>query len=151
MFVFALIANATYVARLVLSTSTSRLFTCDLIIKYLFVCTENANECSILVRSTEWEKIKANMPWLLDAVVCVLLDLFVSFVVSTFSQMLNLVLNYLNYIFRFFKSAFNWLRVGFGRVLMGENSVWEEVFFGMAKITFPSHHVLSICFSLIFN
>ncbi|XP_050935312.1 probable vacuolar amino acid transporter YPQ1 [Cucumis melo] len=46
MFVFALIANATYVA-------------------------------SIVVRSTEWENIKANMPWLLDAVVCVLLDLFI--------------------------------------------------------------------------
>ncbi|XP_059592376.1 probable vacuolar amino acid transporter YPQ1 isoform X3 [Vitis vinifera] len=48
MFVFALIANVTYVA-------------------------------SILVRTTEWEKIKANMPWLLDAAVCVMLDLFVSF------------------------------------------------------------------------
>ncbi|KAI8549734.1 hypothetical protein RHMOL_Rhmol06G0048300 [Rhododendron molle] len=32
---------------------------------------------SILVRSTEWEKIKTNMPWLLDAVVCVGLDLFI--------------------------------------------------------------------------
>ncbi|KAE7999868.1 hypothetical protein FH972_004257 [Carpinus fangiana] len=46
MFVFALVANVTYVA-------------------------------SILIRSTEWEKIKANMPWLLDAVVCVVLDLFI--------------------------------------------------------------------------
>ncbi|GAB4848891.1 hypothetical protein Ancab_003703 [Ancistrocladus abbreviatus] len=46
MFIFALIANATYVA-------------------------------SILVRSTEWDKIKANMPWLLDAAVCVALDLFI--------------------------------------------------------------------------
>ncbi|KAI3452114.1 hypothetical protein Pfo_008779 [Paulownia fortunei] len=46
MFIFALVANATYVA-------------------------------SILVRSTAWDKIKANMPWLLDAVVCVLLDLFI--------------------------------------------------------------------------
>ncbi|KAL8044343.1 hypothetical protein ABFX02_08G040600 [Erythranthe guttata] len=46
MFIFALLANATYVA-------------------------------SILVRSTAWNKIKANMPWLLDAVVCVLLDLFI--------------------------------------------------------------------------
>lgn len=34
---------------------------------------------SILVRTTEWKKIEANMPWLLDAAVCVLLDLFVSF------------------------------------------------------------------------
>ncbi|XP_073311084.1 vacuolar histidine transporter YPQ3-like isoform X2 [Primulina huaijiensis] len=42
MFVFALAANATYVAR-----------------------------------STAWHKIKANLPWLLDAIVCVLLDLFI--------------------------------------------------------------------------
>ncbi|CAI9293062.1 unnamed protein product [Lactuca saligna] len=34
---------------------------------------------SILARSREWEKIKANMPWLLDAAVCVALDAFVSF------------------------------------------------------------------------
>ncbi|KAG6477478.1 hypothetical protein ZIOFF_066745 [Zingiber officinale] len=46
MFLFALIANATYVG-------------------------------SILLRSIEWEKIKGNTPWLLDAVVCVLLDLFI--------------------------------------------------------------------------
>lgn len=46
MFIFALIANATYVG-------------------------------SILVRSLEWEKLKANMPWLLDALVCVALDLFI--------------------------------------------------------------------------
>ncbi|CAI9763693.1 unnamed protein product [Fraxinus pennsylvanica] len=46
MFVFALIANATYVG-------------------------------SILERTTEWKKIKANMPWLLDAIGCVLLDLFI--------------------------------------------------------------------------
>ncbi|KVH92571.1 probable vacuolar amino acid transporter YPQ3 [Cynara cardunculus var. scolymus] len=46
MFIFALVANATYVG-------------------------------SILVRSTEWEKIKANLPWLLDAAVCVALDTFI--------------------------------------------------------------------------
>ncbi|XP_024023315.1 uncharacterized protein LOC21392512 isoform X2 [Morus notabilis] len=46
MFIFALIANVTYVG-------------------------------SILVRSTEWERTKANMPWLLDAVVCVALDSFI--------------------------------------------------------------------------
>ncbi|MED6183222.1 hypothetical protein PIB30_036011 [Stylosanthes scabra] len=46
MFVFALIANVTYVG-------------------------------SIVVRSSEWERIKANMPWLLDAIVCVALDLFI--------------------------------------------------------------------------
>ncbi|XP_076915532.1 vacuolar histidine transporter YPQ3-like [Bidens hawaiensis] len=46
MFIFALIANATYVG-------------------------------SILVRSIEWSKIKANLPWLLDAAVCVALDLFI--------------------------------------------------------------------------
>ncbi|OWM84605.1 hypothetical protein CDL15_Pgr014176 [Punica granatum] len=45
MFIFALIANVTYVG-------------------------------SILVRTTEWDDIKANMAWLLDAVVCVALDLF---------------------------------------------------------------------------
>lgn len=53
MFIFALIANATYVG-------------------------------SILVRTTEWESIKANMPWLLDAIVCVALDLFI-------------ILQYINY------------------------------------------------------
>ncbi|KAL2348465.1 hypothetical protein Fmac_002465 [Flemingia macrophylla] len=46
MFIFALIANATYVG-------------------------------SILVRTTEWESIRANMPWLLDAIGCVALDLFI--------------------------------------------------------------------------
>ncbi|XP_010548371.1 PREDICTED: probable vacuolar amino acid transporter YPQ1 [Tarenaya hassleriana] len=46
MFVFALIANVTYVG-------------------------------SILVRTTKWDSIKANLPWLLDAVVCVALDLFI--------------------------------------------------------------------------
>ncbi|XP_004300590.1 PREDICTED: uncharacterized protein LOC101293205 [Fragaria vesca subsp. vesca] len=46
MFVFALVANVTYVA-------------------------------SILVRTIEWDSIKANMPWLLDAAVCVALDLFI--------------------------------------------------------------------------
>ncbi|KAH6832158.1 PQ-loop repeat family protein / transmembrane family protein, partial [Perilla frutescens var. hirtella] len=46
MFIFALAANSTYVA-------------------------------SILLRSTDWDKIKANLPWLLDAAVCVVLDLFI--------------------------------------------------------------------------
>ncbi|ESW28005.1 hypothetical protein PHAVU_003G251100 [Phaseolus vulgaris] len=46
MFIFALVANVTYVG-------------------------------SILVRTTEFESIKANMPWLLDAVLCVALDLFI--------------------------------------------------------------------------
>ncbi|XP_021900403.1 seven transmembrane protein 1 isoform X2 [Carica papaya] len=46
MFVFALVANVTYVG-------------------------------SILERNTEWENIRANFPWLLDAIVCVLLDLFI--------------------------------------------------------------------------
>ncbi|KAJ6740173.1 SEVEN TRANSMEMBRANE PROTEIN 1-RELATED [Salix purpurea] len=45
MFIFALVANLTYVL-------------------------------SIVVRTTEWDSIKPNMPWLLDAAVCVLLDLF---------------------------------------------------------------------------
>ncbi|KAJ4844875.1 hypothetical protein Tsubulata_004370 [Turnera subulata] len=46
MFVFALVANLTYVL-------------------------------SIVVRTTEWDSLKANLPWLLDAAVCVLLDLFI--------------------------------------------------------------------------
>ncbi|KAG0503164.1 hypothetical protein HPP92_003236 [Vanilla planifolia] len=46
MFIFAIIANVTYVG-------------------------------SILVRSVEWTRIKANAPWLFDAIVCVLLDLFI--------------------------------------------------------------------------
>ncbi|KAG7544802.1 PQ-loop repeat [Arabidopsis suecica] len=46
MFIFALVANATYVG-------------------------------SILVRTTEWDNIKPNLPWLLDAIVCVVLDLFI--------------------------------------------------------------------------
>ncbi|XP_058080750.1 uncharacterized protein LOC131228932 [Magnolia sinica] len=57
MFIFALIANVTYVG-------------------------------SILVRSMEWERIKPNMPWLLDAIVCVALDLFiiVQFIYYRFMQ-----------------------------------------------------------------
>lgn len=35
--------------------------------------------CSILVNSVEWSKIRPNMPWLVDAGGCVLLDAFVSF------------------------------------------------------------------------
>ncbi|XP_038722280.1 probable vacuolar amino acid transporter YPQ2 [Tripterygium wilfordii] len=46
MFIFALLANLSYVL-------------------------------SIVVRTREWEKIKPNLPWLLDAVVCVALDLFI--------------------------------------------------------------------------
>ncbi|KFK30302.1 hypothetical protein AALP_AA7G244100 [Arabis alpina] len=46
MFIFALLANATYVG-------------------------------SILVRTTEWDNIKPNLPWLLDSIVCVVLDLFI--------------------------------------------------------------------------
>ncbi|XP_031115049.1 probable vacuolar amino acid transporter YPQ1 isoform X2 [Ipomoea triloba] len=46
MFIFALMANATYVG-------------------------------SILVRTTAWDKIKPNLPWLLDAAVCVGLDIFI--------------------------------------------------------------------------
>ncbi|KAG6766865.1 hypothetical protein POTOM_028041 [Populus tomentosa] len=46
MFIFALVANLTYVL-------------------------------SIVVRTTEWDSIKPNMPWLLDAAVCVALDFFI--------------------------------------------------------------------------
>uniref|UniRef100_A0A6M2EBT7 Uncharacterized protein n=1 Tax=Populus davidiana TaxID=266767 RepID=A0A6M2EBT7_9ROSI len=51
MFVFALVANLTYVL-------------------------------SIVVRTTEWDSIKPNMPWLLDAAVCVALDFFVSLLIN---------------------------------------------------------------------
>ncbi|CAL9084282.1 unnamed protein product [Musa textilis] len=45
---------------------------------FMFALTANATYVgSILVRSIEWERIKANSPWLLDAIVCVLLDLFI--------------------------------------------------------------------------
>lgn len=77
MFIFALIANVAYVGRCIsynpfsfsesfasLSVSLTTIF--------------SAIDCSILIRSTEWDKIKANLPWLLDAIVCVGLDLFVS-------------------------------------------------------------------------
>lgn len=33
-----------------------------------------------------WEDLKPNMPWLVDAAVCVLLDLFVSFVFVDFAR-----------------------------------------------------------------
>ncbi|KAH6554716.1 hypothetical protein KP509_1Z312300 [Ceratopteris richardii] len=32
---------------------------------------------SILIRSTEWQKIRSNMPWLVDAGVCVVLDFLI--------------------------------------------------------------------------
>nr|GMC95134.1 probable vacuolar amino acid transporter YPQ1 [Ipomoea batatas] len=47
MFIFALIANLTYVG-------------------------------SIVMRTTEWDKIEPNLPWLFDAAGCVMLDLLVS-------------------------------------------------------------------------
>ncbi|XP_057973906.1 seven transmembrane protein 1-like isoform X3 [Malania oleifera] len=47
---------------------------------FIFALTANVTYVgSILVRSTEWEKIEANMPWLLDAIVCVALDFFIIF------------------------------------------------------------------------
>lgn len=52
-------------------------------------------EClhSILVRNTEWENIKANLPWLLDAAVCVALDLFVSFSLISHQNILKFFLS----------------------------------------------------------
>ncbi|XP_023729024.1 seven transmembrane protein 1 [Lactuca sativa] len=45
---------------------------------FIFALIANAAYVgSILARSREWEKIKANMPWLLDAAVCVALDAFI--------------------------------------------------------------------------
>lgn len=87
MFVFALVANVTYVGRL----QKSLYFTVfrSICAVESNVCLARSNflrllinlfeYCSIVVRTTEWDSIKANMPWLLDAVVCVGLDLFVSF------------------------------------------------------------------------
>lgn len=77
MFIFAIVANLTYVLRFgCFLTSTS------LICARACARTHNSQasplECSILVRTTEWDRIKANMPWLLDAAACVALDLFVS-------------------------------------------------------------------------
>ncbi|CAI9110019.1 OLC1v1009978C1 [Oldenlandia corymbosa var. corymbosa] len=47
---------------------------------FIFAVTANITYVgSILVRDTEWKKVQANLPWLLDAGACVLLDLFVSF------------------------------------------------------------------------
>ena len=73
MFVFALIANVTYVARYIKASLFYYVLSSKLSLTYLF------KSCSILVRTIEWDNIKANMPWLLDAAVCVALDLFVSF------------------------------------------------------------------------
>ncbi|KAL3813547.1 hypothetical protein ACJIZ3_014815 [Penstemon smallii] len=45
---------------------------------FIFALVANvAYVASILVRSIAWEKIKANMPWLLDAAGCVMLDIFI--------------------------------------------------------------------------
>ncbi|KAL2905655.1 putative vacuolar amino acid transporter YPQ3 [Bienertia sinuspersici] len=56
---------------------------------FLFALIANvAYVASILVRNTEFEEIKANMPWLLDAVVCVVLDFFVSFFLWTLSKII---------------------------------------------------------------
>ncbi|CAI5481081.1 unnamed protein product [Closterium sp. Yama58-4] len=45
---------------------------------FLFALVGNATYVgSILARSMEWRHIKPNMPWLVDAAVCVLLDLFI--------------------------------------------------------------------------
>ncbi|XP_062001782.1 probable vacuolar amino acid transporter YPQ1 [Rosa rugosa] len=45
---------------------------------FVFALVANvAYVASILVRTIEWDNIKANMPWLLDAAVCVVLDLFI--------------------------------------------------------------------------
>ncbi|PIA55609.1 hypothetical protein AQUCO_00700132v1 [Aquilegia coerulea] len=57
---------------------------------FIFALVANAAYVgSILVRSTEWAKIKPNMPWLLDAVVCVALDLFVSFAIYLMKLLLS--------------------------------------------------------------
>ncbi|KAE8685998.1 PQ-loop repeat family protein / transmembrane family protein isoform 2 [Hibiscus syriacus] len=76
MFIFALIANAAYVARSALSQTIY--FTHRLKNKNVEpVVSQFRHQVRILVRSSEWENIKPNMPWLLDAAVCVALDLFI--------------------------------------------------------------------------
>ncbi|CAM6105244.1 unnamed protein product [Calypogeia fissa] len=45
---------------------------------FVFALVGNATYVgSILVRNTEWAKIKPNLPWLVDAGVCVILDFFI--------------------------------------------------------------------------
>lgn len=45
---------------------------------FLFALIGNAAYVgSIIVKSLDWEKLKPNMPWLVDAAVCVLLDIFI--------------------------------------------------------------------------
>ncbi|RRT48975.1 hypothetical protein B296_00044631 [Ensete ventricosum] len=45
---------------------------------FMFAVAANATYVgSILVRSVEWERVGANAPWLLDAIVCILLDLLI--------------------------------------------------------------------------
>lgn len=110
MFLFALIANAAYVGRLFILTLLSQNInyvnvlqsvSCLAFMIYrIFYAYKKSNTfnclCSILVRTTEWESIKANMPWLLDAIGCVALDLFVSFIRIFYSNF-NLLLFCLNY------------------------------------------------------
>ncbi|GLJ24494.1 hypothetical protein SUGI_0467790 [Cryptomeria japonica] len=47
------------------------------ILSILFSCRLREGLLSILVRTLEWEKLKPNMPWLIDAAACVLLDFFI--------------------------------------------------------------------------
>ncbi|XP_010531580.1 PREDICTED: probable vacuolar amino acid transporter YPQ2 [Tarenaya hassleriana] len=44
---------------------------------------------SILARTTKWDTIKANLPWLLDAVVCVALDLLIILQYIYYSSFMN--------------------------------------------------------------
>jgi len=45
---------------------------------FLFALIGNAAYVgSIIVKTLEWQKLKPNMPWLVDAAVCVLLDCFI--------------------------------------------------------------------------
>lgn len=90
MFMFALAGNITYVGRYEILIQNVFLSLCWLSINQL--CIQSSWErherikkhmgggglCSILVRSTEWSQLKPNLPWLVDAGVCVLLDTFVS-------------------------------------------------------------------------
>lgn len=99
MFTFALIGNATYVGRYLIhlkllevlnNSSFHRAFFMDiydLIIMHpdydsLFMQMITYFCRSILVNSLDWNKIRPNLPWLVDAGGCVLLDSLVSSIFS---------------------------------------------------------------------
>lgn len=53
-------------------------------------CASHVLLCSILVRSLDWAQLKPNLAWLVDAGVCVVLDIFVSYIFAAFDQIIML-------------------------------------------------------------